>query len=109
MVSVSYSGMRLKQKGRGFDPHSVSQCCVLEQDWIGVNTFHNFDSGKQRSFFTFRNRGGGGGGGGGGGAVADPEGVQGVRSNPPLELNYFIFMGNFRKNEATLKKTNPPF
>ena len=31
---------------------------------------------------------------GGGG---DPEGVQGVRSNPPLQLNYFIFMGNFRK------------
>ena len=51
----------------------------------------------------------GGGGGGqmsntffesGGKSVADPEGVQRVRSNPPLELNYFIFMGNFRKNEA---------
>ena len=64
MVSVSYSGMRLKLKGWGFDPHS--QCCVLEQDWIRVNTFHDFDSGKQRSFYTFRNRGGGGGGGGGG-------------------------------------------
>ena len=38
-------------------------------------------------------------------AVADPEGVQGVRSNPPLELNNFIFMGNFReKNEAKLRK-----
>ena len=58
-----------------------SQCCVLEQDWIGVNTFHDFDSGKQRSFYTFSNRGGGGGGGG---AVADPEGVQVVRSNPLL-------------------------
>ena len=39
--------------------------------------------------------------------MADPEGVQGVRSNPPLELNYFIFMGNFRKNEAKLRKRNP--
>ena len=39
--------------------------------------------------------------------MADPEGVQGVRSNPPLELNYFIFMGNFRKNEATLRKQTP--
>ena len=38
-------------------------------------------------------------------AVADPEGVQGVRSNPSLELNYFIFMGNFRKNE----EKHPPF
>ena len=27
--------------------------------------------------------------------VAHPEGVQGVRSNPPLELNYFIFMEVF--------------
>ena len=58
----------------------------------------------------------GGGGGGqipntffesGGKSVADPEGVQGVRSNPPLELNYFIFMGNFRKNEAKLRKRTP--
>ena len=39
--------------------------------------------------------------------MADPEGVQGVRSNPPLELNYFIFMGNFRKNEAKLRKQTP--
>ena len=37
-------------------------------------------------------------------AVEDPEGVQGVRSNPPLELDYFIFVGNFRKNEAKLRK-----
>ena len=29
--------------------------------------------------------------------VADPEGIQGVHSNSPLELNYFIFMENFRK------------
>ena len=27
-------------------------------------------------------------------AVADLEGVQGFRSNPPLEPNYFVFMGN---------------
>ena len=40
-------------------------------------------------------------------AVADPEGVQRVRSNPPLELNYFIFMGNFRKNEAKLRNRIP--
>ena len=39
--------------------------------------------------------------------VADPEGVQGVRLNPPLELNYFIFMGNFRKNGAKLGKQTP--
>ena len=39
-----------------------SPCCVLEQDWIGINTFHDFDSGKQRSFYTFRNRNQRGGG-----------------------------------------------
>ena len=39
--------------------------------------------------------------------MADTEGVQGVRSNPPLELNYFISMGNFRKNEAKLRKRTP--
>ena len=31
-------------------------------------------------------------------AVADPEGVRGVQTNPLLSLNYFIFMGNFRKH-----------
>ena len=30
-------------------------------------------------------------------SVADLEGVQGVRSNPPLEPNYFVFMGNLKK------------
>ena len=30
-------------------------------------------------------------------AVADLEGVQGVLSNPPLEPNYFVFMGNLKK------------
>ena len=29
--------------------------------------------------------------------VSDPEGVQGVRSNPPLRQNYSIFMENFQK------------
>ena len=29
-------------------------------------------------------------------SVADLEGVQGVRSNPPLGPNYSIFMGNFK-------------
>ena len=29
---------------------------------------------------------------------------RGFAQTPPLELNYFIFMGNFRKNEATLRK-----
>ena len=28
-------------------------------------------------------------------AVADPEGVQGVRANSPFRQNYFIFMGIF--------------
>ena len=30
-------------------------------------------------------------------SVADIEGVQGVRSNPPLEPNYFVFMGNLKR------------
>ena len=30
-------------------------------------------------------------------AVADPEGVRGVQTNFLLSLNYFIFMGNFRR------------
>ena len=30
-------------------------------------------------------------------SVADLEGVQGVRLNPPLEPNYFVFMGNLKK------------
>ena len=84
--------MRLKQKGWGFDPHS--QCCVLEQDLIGVNTFHDFDSGKQRSFYTFRNRNRGGGV-----AVADPEGVQGGSKkyrNTPKHRNTLITNSNHR-------------
>ena len=29
--------------------------------------------------------------------VADLEGVQGVHSNPPLDPNYFIFIGHFKR------------
>ena len=29
--------------------------------------------------------------------VADLEGVHGVGSNPPLEPNYFVLMGNLKK------------
>ena len=36
--------------------------------------------------------------------VADLEGVQGVRSNPPLEPNYFVFIGNFKKFGVKLGK-----
>ena len=68
-----------------------SQCCVLEQDWIGVNTFFMILIRVNKGLSTHL------GIGIGGEAVADPEGFQGVRSHPPHELNYFIFMGNFRK------------
>ena len=40
-------------------------------------------------------------------SVADPVGVQAVRSTPPLELNYFIFMVILEKNEAKLRKRTP--
>ena len=40
-------------------------------------------------------------------SVADQEGVQGVHSNPPLRPNYFIFMGNFRKNYEKSRKRTP--
>ena len=39
--------------------------------------------------------------------MADLEGVQGVHLNPPLEPNYFIFMGNFEKFRAKLGKRTP--
>ena len=48
-------------------------------------------------------------------AVADLEGVRGVHSNPPLEPNYFIFMGKFKKiwmkigKRTPLGKFEPPF
>ena len=32
----------------------------------------------------------------------DPEGVQGVRSNPPLRQNYSIFMEHFQKKSGKL-------
>ena len=38
MVSVSYSGMRLKQKGRGFDPHSGRSVVSLSK--IGLGSTH---------------------------------------------------------------------
>ena len=38
MVSVSYSGMRLKQKGRGFDPHSGRRVVSLSK--IGLGSTH---------------------------------------------------------------------
>ena len=60
MVSVSYSGMRLKQKGRGFDPHSGRRVVSLSKIGLGSTHFMT-DSGKQRSFYTLRNWGGGGG------------------------------------------------
>ena len=33
-------------------------------------------------------------------AVADLEGVQGVRSNPPLDPNYFIFMAGIKSKST---------
>ena len=66
---------------------------------VHVHVIHFDQGGRQMSNTFFES---------GGKSVADPEGVQGVRSNPSLELNYFIFMGNFRKkNEAKLKKRTP--
>ena len=40
-------------------------------------------------------------------AVAYPEGVRGVQTNPLLSLSYFIFMGNFRKNKTNCTIWNP--
>ena len=39
--------------------------------------------------------------------MADLEGVQGVRSNPPLEPDYFH--GEFKEILSKVKLTNPPF
>ena len=42
--------------------------------------------------------------------VADLEGVQVVRLNPPLGPNYFSFMGKFMNNQVIkLLKMNPLF
>ena len=119
--------MRLKQKGRGFDPHSGRSVVSLSKIGLGSTHFMILIRVNKCLSTHF-----GIGGGGEGRAVADPEGVEGVRSNPPLvravpgnisevnlnigwaqtnpplELNYFIFMGNFKKNEATLRKHPPP-
>ena len=40
-------------------------------------------------------------------SVADLEGVQGVRSNPPLEPNYSIFMENLNRFCLKLSKRTP--
>ena len=40
-------------------------------------------------------------------AVADPEGVRGVQTNPLLSLIYFIFMWNFRKNWSNCTNRTP--
>ena len=40
-------------------------------------------------------------------SVADPERVRGVQTNPLLSLNYFIFMGNFRKNWSNSTNRTP--
>ena len=39
--------------------------------------------------------------------VADLEGVRVVRLNPPLEPNYFNFIGKFMKKIDKMLKTNP--
>ena len=39
--------------------------------------------------------------------MADPEGVHGVRSNPPLWVNYSIFMGIYLKSLVKLTKRTP--
>ena len=89
--------MSLKQKGRGFDPHSGRSVVSLSKIGLGSTHFMILIRVNKGVFLHIK----------GGGAVADPEGVQEIRSNPPLELNYFIFMGNFRKNEAKLRKRTP--
>ena len=40
--------------------------------------------------------------------MADTEGVRGVQTNPLLSLNYFIFMGNFKKNRSNCTNRPPP-
>ena len=40
-------------------------------------------------------------------AVADPEGGQGVRSNPPFRQNHFNFMGIFMKVQVKVPKRTP--
>ena len=39
--------------------------------------------------------------------VADLEGVRGVRLNPPLQANYFNFMGKFKENQVNSWKRTP--
>ena len=42
-------------------------------------------------------------------AVADLEGVQGVRSNPPSGPKSFHFHEEFQENMYEIRQTNPPF
>ena len=39
--------------------------------------------------------------------VADPEGVRGVQTNPPLEPKLFHFHGGFQEKLVKLHKSNP--
>ena len=42
-------------------------------------------------------------------SVADLEGVQGVRSNPPSGAKLFRFHGEFKEILSEIRLTNPPF
>ena len=102
---VSVSGMRLKQKGRGFDPHSGRSVVSLSKIGLGSTHFMILIRVNKDLSTHF-----GIGGGEEAGQWRIQRGFRGFALTPHLELNYFIYMGNFRKNEATLlKKTNPPF
>ena len=41
-------------------------------------------------------------------SVADPEGVQGVQTNPVFEPKLFHFHGEFQEKLVKLHKSNPP-
>ena len=65
MVSVSYSGMRLKQKGRGFDPHSGRRVVSLSKIGLGSTHFMiliRVNKGLSTHLGTEISGGGGGGG-----------------------------------------------
>ena len=112
MASVSYSGMRLKQKGRGFDPHFGRRVVSLSKIGLGSTHFMT-DSGKQRSFYTLRNWEGGGGvtctkvtcidpelsRGGGGGEGAPPDLSGSILGGSSLRPGVFL------KNRMTFPPT----
>ena len=60
MVSVSYSGMRLKQKGRGFDPHSGRRVVSLSKIGLGSTHFMTLIR-VNKGLSTHKGMGGGGG------------------------------------------------